>query len=119
MALQTKTHQPYKYLAILDFESSCEDKEINPRFHPQEIIEVPILLLNTETFNIDHTFHSYVRPTYHRKLTKFCTKLTGINQQTVDKAKTFDVVYEEVVAFVNNITYRHQKWMKHPIHLFL
>ncbi|KAJ9094464.1 hypothetical protein QFC21_006003 [Naganishia friedmannii] len=34
-------------------------------------------------------FHSYVRPMWQPKLTKFCTGLTGITQETIDSAPTF------------------------------
>src|SRR5689334_525374 len=34
---------------------------------------------------LDDYFHCYVRPQVHPKLTAFCTQLTGITQETVDK----------------------------------
>ncbi|KAJ9119612.1 hypothetical protein QFC22_003321 [Naganishia vaughanmartiniae] len=37
-------------------------------------------------------FHSYVRPMWQPKLTKFCTGLTGIQQDTIDSAPTFPEV---------------------------
>jgi hypothetical protein len=38
--------QPYRYLAVLDFEATCDDSQ---GFGPQEIIELPIVLLDTST----------------------------------------------------------------------
>jgi len=40
-------------------------------------------------------FARYVRPVLNPKLSPFCTKLTGINQQTVDGADIFEKVYSD------------------------
>lgn len=40
-------------------------------------------------------FHKYVRPILNPKLTDFCIELTGITQEVVDAADTFDRVYHE------------------------
>jgi len=41
---------------------------------------------------VEHEFHSYVRPSINTTLTPFCTKLTGITQDTVDAAPSLDEV---------------------------
>jgi Exonuclease len=96
MATLRRLHQPFHYLAILDFEATCSKE----RIQPQEIIEFPILLFNTTTLAVDATFHSYVRPVHHPTLTEFCTKLTGIHQNTVDEAPEFRQVWSDVMAFL-------------------
>lgn len=78
------------YLAVLDFEATCDDMKPGvPRFEPQEIIELPVMLLNTRTLEIDATFHVYCKPQVHPRLTAFCTELTGITQTMVDAGVPF------------------------------
>jgi len=50
---------------------------------------------------VEHEFHSYVRPTFNQTLTPFCVKLTGITQETVDVAPTLDKVLLIFVASQN------------------
>ena len=69
------------YYLVLDFEATCDDKK--PPI-PQEIIEFPVLKVNATTMETEATFHSYVQPTAHPKLTPFCTQLTGITQEMVN-----------------------------------
>ena len=40
-------------------------------------------------------FSKYVRPTLNPQLSEFCTELTGITQETVDAADTFETVYNQ------------------------
>lgn len=72
-----------KYFFILDFEANCIE---GASMNPQEIIEFPVVPVNTLTREIetDKIFHTYVKPE-HYAITKFCTELTGITQETVDK----------------------------------
>ena len=69
------------YYLVLDFEATCDETK-TPK--PQEIIEFPVLKVNSSTTEIEATFHSYVQPTAHPTLTPFCTKLTGITQDMVN-----------------------------------
>ena len=71
--------QKFKHLLVIDFEATCGAKGSEPK--PQEIIEFPCALLNTNKgFEIEAIFHEYVRPVHNPKLTRFCTELTGITQ---------------------------------------
>lgn len=72
---------PPAYLCVLDLEATC-DRDQQPR--PQEIIEFPVVLVNTATLARDAEFHRYVRPRHHPTLTPFCTELTGITQERID-----------------------------------
>lgn len=65
-----------RYLLILDFEATCGDA-VDGR---NEIIEFPTLVYNLEEDKVQSTFHEYVRPVIHPKLTPFCIDLTGITQ---------------------------------------
>ncbi|CAF1273575.1 unnamed protein product [Adineta steineri] len=72
--------QNYSYFLVLDFEATCE---ANQKLQPSEIIEFPVLKINGHTFECESIFHTYVQPTVHPQLTRFCTDLTGITQSMV------------------------------------
>jgi ERI1 exoribonuclease 3 len=89
--------QKFDYFAILDFEATCDtEKKLKP-----EIIEFPIVLLETKSLTIKSIFHEYVLPTQNPKLTEFCTQLTGIQQEWVDKSLTLDKVLLNVDKWMN------------------
>ena len=46
-------------------------------------------------------FHAFVRPTERPVLSEFCTRLTGIDQATVDKAETLDRVLVKFGAWLD------------------
>ncbi|UXI16591.1 hypothetical protein NH340_JMT02534 [Sarcoptes scabiei] len=69
----TYTSQNYDYFLVLDFEATCDQKPIDPI----EIIEFPALKFDCKTFEIVDSFHQYVRPLIHPKLSNFCIDLTG------------------------------------------
>jgi len=84
--------QNFDYLLVLDFEATC-DKE--GQIFPQEIIEFPVLKIDTKHFEIESHFHRYVRPEIHPELSSFCSNLTGIIQDMVDdEAPLKDVLYD-------------------------
>ncbi|GBG64331.1 hypothetical protein CBR_g41532 [Chara braunii] len=90
--------QPFDYYLVVDFEATCDDVST---LIPQEIIEFPSVLLNSRTLEIEACFRVYVRPTVHPTLTEFCTKLTGIQQATVDAGLSLG---EALVA--------HDQWLQ-------
>lgn len=89
---------PFRYLAVLDVEATCEQ---NARSYVHEIIEFPVVLVDLYTREVCGEFHSYVRPTANKTLTKFCTKLTGIEQSTVDDAPTLDIVLQQFDSWLD------------------
>jgi inhibitor of KinA sporulation pathway (predicted exonuclease) len=80
------------HFIILDFESTCE-KDTKPA--PQEIIEFPSVVLDAVTLESVDQIQIYVRPVRHKTLSRFCTDLTGITQETVDKADIFRYAFKE------------------------
>ncbi|XP_068162705.1 3'-5' exoribonuclease 1 [Antennarius striatus] len=88
----------YDYICVVDFEATCE--EDNPSDFHHEIIEFPMVLINTHTLEIVDTFQEYVKPEINPQLSDFCVKLTGITQKMVDEADLFPVVLERVVAWL-------------------
>jgi len=89
------------YLCVLDFEKTCQDRELDANFGPQEIIEFPSVLVARGVAAPVAQFESYVRPKTHPTLTPFCTELTGITQQQVDGADHLP----EVLA-------KHHAWLR-------
>jgi len=87
----------FDFYAVLDFECTCER---NNRSFKNEIIEFPVVFLNARTLEVEMEFRRYVRPTEKPSLSKFCTELTGIEQSSVDKAATLDVVLLEFDQFL-------------------
>ncbi len=83
MALKTLdvSRQVFDYILVLDFEATCDDKK---KITPQEIIEFPILMVDTKSFEIHSTFHQYVEPQVNKNLSEFCTNLTGITNQMIN-----------------------------------
>ncbi len=77
---------PFDTLVMLDFEATCEAGGAPT---PQEIIELPSVLLSLRTGQIVDEFRSFVRPVHHPRLTPFCTELTSITQADVDAAPPF------------------------------
>ncbi|KAJ3676564.1 hypothetical protein LUZ60_003976 [Juncus effusus] len=90
--------QDFQYFVVIDFEATC-DKDNNPQ--PQEIIEFPSVLINTQTGQLEASFQTYVRPMYNQRLTEFCKELTGIQQIQVDRG----VPLSEAILM-------HDKWLE-------
>jgi len=90
--------RPIDYLCVLDFEATCQRKG---KPWPQEIIEFPTLLVDATSGEIIDTFHYYIKPDVYPTLSTFCTDLTGIAQETVDRGIS---LVEAVEA--------HKSWLK-------
>ncbi|EGU12478.1 Double-strand siRNA ribonuclease [Rhodotorula toruloides ATCC 204091] len=109
--------QLFDSFLVFDVEATCEEIE-GPWgklafAYPNEIIEWPVILLqwrkkrrrderdlapgeevegeDEDDWELVQTaeFHSFVKPTWRRTLSAFCTALTGITQRDVDSAPTF------------------------------
>ncbi|KPI88766.1 hypothetical protein ABL78_2145 [Leptomonas seymouri] len=94
--------QPFSHILVCDFEATCASGSVH---YPHEIIEFPVVVLDTATLRIAAEFHRYVRPLRNPKLTAFCTELTGITQEMVDQADTLPVVVEQF-----------QQWLEHDVY---
>lgn len=55
------------------------------------------------TGDTEDQFHRYVRPTLFPKLSEFCTDLTGIKQDLIDRQKPFTKVYDEFMEWIDAI----------------
>ncbi|XP_060082479.1 ERI1 exoribonuclease 3-like [Ylistrum balloti] len=89
--------QQFQYLLVLDFEATCDE---DVKLRPQEIIEFPVVMINTETLATESIFHQYVQPQVHNRLSHFCTNLTGIIQEMVDGQD-----------YLDDVLNKYDKWM--------
>ncbi|NWH40919.1 ERI2 exoribonuclease, partial [Chloropsis hardwickii] len=66
-------------------------------------VEFPAVLLNTSTGAIESEFHMYVQPQEHPILSEFCTKLTGITQNQVDKGVPLNICLSQFLKWIQKI----------------
>lgn len=92
--------QKFDHFLVLDFEATCD----SPRqVDPMEIIEFPVIKVNAETFELEETFHHFVRPVRNPELSTFCTQLTGIVQDMVNNEETFPVVFHKFNKWLEEV----------------
>ncbi|KAJ9127558.1 hypothetical protein QFC24_000967 [Naganishia onofrii] len=70
-------------------ESNTSTTEANAASQTQSELDFKVRQLPGKKLVVIDKFHSYVRPMWQPKLTKFCTGLTGIQQETIESAPTF------------------------------
>ena len=75
---------------ILDLEATCWQGNIMNR--RQEIIELAAYTVNGYR-EWNGSFQRFVKPVEHPRLSAYCTDLTGISQDQINKAKNFEYVF--------------------------
>ena len=75
---------------ILDLEATCWQG--NAMSRNPEIIEIGAYRVNGYREWIDQ-FQAFIKPVQHPRLSSYCTELTGITQEQVGKAKSFEHVF--------------------------
>jgi 3'-5' exoribonuclease 1 len=85
---------------ILDLEATCWQGNAMDR--RQEVIELAAYHVNGYGEWGEH-FNAFVRPLDHPRLSAYCTELTGITQEMVDKARRFDVVGQRFQDWLETI----------------
>ncbi|CAG8448688.1 2163_t:CDS:2 [Diversispora eburnea] len=98
--------QPFQYYLCFDVEATCEAGTGFDFKH--EIIEFPMLLIDSSTFEIVDVFHSYVKPSVNPILSDFCIKLTGIPQTTINTSPSFP----EMLCKFQEFLHSHQLFYK-------
>ena len=83
---------------IFDLEATCWDGA--PPNDIQEIIEIGAIRLDAYGDGLDH-FQSFVRPQVNPRLSRFCRSLTGIEQNEVDQAYSFDRVISDFIDWIH------------------
>lgn len=68
-----------------------------------EVVELPVVIVDTETCKVVGEFHTYVKPTSD-KLTPFCTELCGITEEMVygDSVPTFPEALDKLHKFLSD-----------------
>jgi len=91
-------HQaPFDYICVYDFECQCTQGD-ELKFN--EIIEFPIVVVDVKNRKVVAEFQTYVKPVIEPKLTDFCTELTGITQDQVDKGVILQEALKQVHTFL-------------------
>jgi inhibitor of KinA sporulation pathway (predicted exonuclease) len=84
----------YDFVNVIDVESTCwEPPEYQPRDQISEIIEVGIAVVDLKNLVITENEGILIKP-QNSKLSKFCTKLTTLTQEQVDKGIFIQEAYE-------------------------
>ena len=78
----------YQHILVVDLEATCCDLQTIPR-HQMETIEIGAVMVATDSLKIIDEFQTFIKPSRHPILTKFCLQLTSITQAQVDTAPTF------------------------------
>jgi len=100
MSTQEKQKYPkqrFDHFCVIDFEATCWE---NNKEHTMEIIELPGVMIDAKTLQLNGEFHMYVKPAINPTLSEYCTNLTGITQQQVDDADDFIDVLQEFVEWI-------------------
>jgi inhibitor of KinA sporulation pathway (predicted exonuclease) len=92
-------HIPNAHYLIIDLEATCSNVGEVPR-QEMEIIEIGAVMLSSRTFEIESEFQTFIHPVRHSQLTDFCTDLTGITQNEVDRAPSFHEATEAMKAWM-------------------
>jgi inhibitor of KinA sporulation pathway (predicted exonuclease) len=98
---------PYDYYLVIDLEATCCDRRTVPQGE-MEIIEIGAVMADALSLQPVDEFGSFVRPVRHPTLTAFCTELTSITQQQVDRADGFREVLDRLLEWA----------ARYPNHLF-
>jgi inhibitor of KinA sporulation pathway (predicted exonuclease) len=93
---------------IVDLEATCWENGTSP--DRMEIIEIGAVLLASSTGPVTSEFASFVKPVASPLLSEFCTRLTSIRQEDVDRAEPFWAVFPRFVSWIGNEPFRLCSW---------
>jgi inhibitor of KinA sporulation pathway (predicted exonuclease) len=82
------------YINIIDLEATCWQGEI-PRGQHNEVIQIGLCVLETETLTRIEKCGLYVKP-MRSEISTFCTQLTGITPNDVREALTLSEAYQQL-----------------------
>lgn len=95
---------------VVDIEATCWIPEEDPALAADqanqcETIEIGAVRYDPETRAVDpEPFRTLVRPRLHPRLSAFCTRLTGIGQDDVDRAPRFPEAFGAFLAWAGGDT---------------
>lgn len=82
----------FDFYLVVDLEATCCDRKIRP-YVKREIIEIGAVMVNRDLQMVSE-FQRFIKPMINSQLTPFCTQLTSITQEVVDRAPS----YEEAIT---------------------
>ncbi|TMP87545.1 addiction module antidote protein, HigA family [Pseudoalteromonas ruthenica] len=91
----------YQYMLVIDVEHTCDANNVIP-VDERELIELGAVILCCKTLKVEAAFSSLIKPVEHPILTDFCVSLTGIQQEKVQQADIFPVVFNRFLAWLRN-----------------
>jgi len=99
-----------KRLLVIDIESTCwEPPNTKPHNEIQEIIEVGIAEVDIKELRIIHNEGLLVKPALS-KVSAFCTKLTTLTQEQVDKGISYKEVCNQLERVYNSPNVTWASW---------
>lgn len=96
-----------KYYAFFDAEYTCymESDVSFDRAHGSEVISIGLVICDKE-FNLVKTFYSPIHPIYNSTLTRYCRSLTGLTQKEIDRAPSYDEVFQKMYLLLQEYPVR-------------
>ncbi|WP_445775232.1 HigA family addiction module antitoxin [Shewanella sp.] len=91
----------YQYMLVIDVEHTCDANNEIP-VDERELIELGAVILCSKTLKVEAAFSSLIKPVKYPILSDFCVSLTGIQQEKVQQADIFPVVFNRFLAWLRN-----------------
>ena len=88
-------------LIVVDFEATCKEERDSVFLEKQEIIEIGLCSVDEIFLDTIHKIDLFVKPVFHSQLTPFCTSLTTITQNEVDKGFDLAAAMEVCSHFID------------------
>lgn len=96
--------QLYDFLIVFDLEATCSNQLNYNKFTQQEIIQFPIIFIDTKTLQIKHKFNFFIKPQFQDTLNDYTIELTGITDENICHADVFSKVFLEIQTKITEIT---------------
>lgn len=104
------------HYVVVDLEATCwEDGQTPDRM---EIIEIGAVSLPAASQAGEAEFQSFVRPVSEPLLSKFCRKLTSIDQASIDTADTFPIVFKRFLEWAGEEPFVLCSWGAYDLEQF-
>ncbi len=89
---------------LIDLEATCWERNEKNKHPYSEIIEICAIAINA-SFEIIDEFSELIKPKVEPELSEYCIELTGITQQNIDSARSF----EEVIKSFDDWLFKLEK----------
>jgi len=90
----------YEHLICLDSEWTCWETSLQTRWsnpkYPPEVIQIGLAIYEIANDNLSEEYVSYISPTINPTLSAYCKNLLNITQETIDQARSFSEVVNEI-----------------------